>query len=49
MKWETGARIHWLYNRLPDAARHVSDGYRVYEWLPANRHVVGKGRESTQY
>ena len=37
-----------LYNRLPDAARHVSDGYRVYEWLPANRHVVGKGHEANR-
>ena len=35
-----------LYNRLPDADRYVSDGYSVYEWLPANRHVVGKGLEA---
>ena len=37
-----------LYNRLPDADRYVSDGYSVYDWLPANRHVVGKGREANR-
>ena len=31
-----------LYNRLPEAEEYHTDGYRVYEWLPANRHVVGK-------
>ena len=37
-----------LYNRLPEAGRHVSDGYRVYDWLPHDRHVVGKGRETNR-
>ena len=33
-----------LYARLPEAKLHRSDGLRVYrEWLPAGRHVVGKG------
>ena len=35
-----------LYERLPDAERYESDGYRVYEWLPHNKHVAGKGRRS---
>ena len=37
-----------LYSRLPEAERHVSDGYRVYEWLPSDRHVVGKGLEANR-
>ena len=37
-----------LYDRLPEAEKHVSDGYRVYEWLPHNRHVVGKGLEANR-
>ena len=37
-----------LYDRLPQAQRYVSDGYRVYEWLPHNRHVVGKGLEANR-
>ena len=37
-----------LYSRLPEAKRHVSDGYRVYEWLPSDRHVVGKGLEANR-
>lgn len=32
-----------LYERLPDAGLYRSDAYRVYEWFPQNRHVVGKG------
>ena len=33
-----------LYTRLPDAKLYCGDGLRVYrEWLPAGRHVVGKG------
>ena len=33
-----------LYARLPEAKLYRSDGLRVYrEWLPAGRHVVGKG------
>ena len=31
-----------LYERLPEAERHCSDGYAVYDWLPTNRHEVGK-------
>ena len=31
-----------LYNRLPEAEEYHTDGYRVHEWLPANRRVVGK-------
>ena len=37
-----------LYGRLPEARRYVSDGYRVYEWLPHNRRVVGKGLEANR-
>ena len=37
-----------LYDRLPEAQRYVSDAYRVYEWLPRNRHVVGKGLEANR-
>ena len=32
-----------LYARLPEAQCYRSDAYAVYDWLPANRHVVGKG------
>ena len=32
-----------LYGRLPEAELYYSDGYRVYDWLPADRHLVGKG------
>ena len=32
-----------LYGRLPDAELYRTDGYRVYNWLPADRHQVGKG------
>ena len=33
-----------LYARLPEAKLYRSDGLRVCrEWLPAGRHVVGKG------
>ena len=34
-----------LYERLPEAALYRTDGYRVYGWLPADRHEVGKGGE----
>lgn len=34
-----------LYRRLPEAQRYRSDQYHVYEWLPSDRHVVGKGSE----
>ena len=32
-----------LYERLPEAKLYRTDGYRVYGWLPADRHLVGKG------
>lgn len=28
---------------MSDAERCEIDGYRVYEWLPRNKHLVGKG------
>ncbi len=31
-----------LLERLPDARIYETDAYRVYEWLPTNRHKVGK-------
>ena len=34
-----------LYERLLEAERYRSDAYRVYGWLPRNRHKVGKGSE----
>ena len=37
-----------LYARLPEAQRYVSDAYRVYERLPRNRHVAGKGLEANR-
>ena len=45
--FEVGDRIEEtflrLYERLPEAEEYHTDGYQVYGWLPANRHVVGKG------
>ena len=32
-----------LLERLPDEDRYETEGYSVYEWLPHNKHVVGKG------
>ena len=32
-----------LYGRLPEAGLYRSDAYQVYDWLPADRHEVGKG------
>ena len=32
-----------LCGRLPEAELYRSAPYRVYEWLPRNRHVAGKG------
>ena len=32
-----------LYERLPEAKLYCTDSYRVYGWLPADRHQVGKG------
>lgn len=32
-----------LYSRLPEAGLYRSDAYQVYDWLPADRHEVGKG------
>ena len=50
MDFEVGGRgeetFLKLYDRLPEAEKHRSDGYHVYEWLPLNRHVVGKGGET---
>ena len=34
-----------LLEQLPEAERYRSDHYRVYDFLPRNRHVAGKGRE----
>ena len=34
-----------LYERLPEAEKYRTDAYRVYEWLPSDRHVVSKGGE----
>ena len=31
-----------LYERLPEAKLYRTDGYRVYGWLPADRHQKGK-------
>ena len=34
-----------LYERLPEAERYYSDDYGVYgSWLPAERHIVSKGK-----
>ena len=32
-----------LLDRLPGADRYETDAYPVYEWLPLDRHVMGKG------
>ena len=32
-----------LLYRLPDADMYETDAYPVYEWLPRDKHVVGKG------
>ena len=32
-----------LLDRLPGADRYETDAYRVYEWLPRDWHVIGKG------
>ena len=29
--------------RLPESGLYRSDAYPVYQWLPRDRHVVGKG------
>ena len=31
------------YKRLPETGLYRTDAYRVYGWLPADRHQVGKG------
>ena len=45
--FEVGARpdrpFLRLYGRLPEAELYGTDGYRVYDWLPSDRHQVGKG------
>lgn len=33
-----------LLERLPDAERYEADGYKVYEWLSRNKHVLGEYR-----
>ena len=30
---------------MPEAERYRSDHYPVYQWLPQDRHVAGKGGE----
>ena len=32
-----------LYERLPEAELYRTDAYRVYGWLPTDRHEMGKG------
>ncbi len=32
-----------LLDRLPGADKYETDAYGVYEWLPRDRHVIGKG------
>ncbi len=39
----TEATFLRLYERLPEAKQYRTDAYRVYGWLPQDRHVVGKG------
>ena len=31
-----------LYERMPESELYRTDGYRVYGWLPADRHQVSK-------
>ena len=49
MDFEVGERgrdtFMRLCRRLPDADRYRSDEYEVYNWLPPDRHVSGKGSE----
>ena len=35
-----------LYQCLPEAHRHTTDRYEVYNWLPRDRHEGRKGREA---
>ena len=46
MDFEVGVRdeaaLLRLLERLRDAERYETDGYSVYEWLPRNKHAVGK-------
>ena len=32
-----------LLDRLPGADKYEMDAYPVYEWLPRDRHAIGKG------
>ena len=32
-----------LLDRLPGVDRYETDAYRMYEWSPRDRHVIGKG------
>ena len=34
-----------LYRRLPEAERYRSGPYQIYEWLPSDHHMIGKGSE----
>ena len=44
---EVGGRDEYalsrLLDRLPDADRYETDAYPMYEWLPRDRHAIGKG------
>lgn len=49
-RWETAAKrpfrgctVGCLRPALRQAQEYRSDAYQVYDWLPANRHEVGKG------
>ena len=53
VEFEVGGRdetafLMRLYNRLPESDRYSTGAYEVYKWLPANRHVVGKGRKANR-
>ena len=45
--YEVGGRDESAFSRLleqmPDADRYETDAYGVYQWLPCDRHVIGKG------
>ena len=32
-----------LLDRLPGADKYETDAYSVYEWLPRDKHAIGKG------
>ena len=41
----SGGAFLRLYERLPEAEKYRTDAYRVYNRLPADRHIAGKGGE----